>query len=51
MATGLLPASLLVSGLAIDSLGSQITIGSMGVLLVLYSLAMLLTQKGLRELR
>jgi MFS family permease len=51
MAAGLLPASLLVSGLAIDALGSQVTIGSMGVLLIVSSLVMLATQRALRDLR
>ena len=51
MASGLLPASLLVSGVAIDVLGSQLTVGSMGLLLTLCSLAMLFTHRRLRDLR
>ena len=51
MAAGLLPASLLVSGAVIDVLGSRVTIGSMGLLLALCSMAMLFTHRRLRDLR
>ena len=51
MASGLLPVSLIVSGAAIDVLGSQLTIGSMGLLLALFSTAMLFTHRRLRDLR
>lgn len=51
MTAGLLPASLIISGLSIDAFGSRPTIGSMGVLLMVSSLVILATQRGLRDLR
>lgn len=51
MCAGLLPGSLVLSGLCSDVLGSQFTIGMMGVLLIICSLVMLITQKSLRNLR
>ena len=46
---GLMPLGVLPAGMIADLLGGQMAIGLLGVLLVLVTLAVLLTQKGLRS--
>ena len=51
MSFGLIPLGVLPAGLAIDLLGSQITIGAMGATLLVASALVLVTQGSLRRLQ
>ena len=51
MSFGLMPLGVLPAGLAIDLLGSQITIGAMGATLLVASALVLVTQGSLRRLQ
>ncbi len=45
---GLMPLSSLPTGTLVDILGGQAVIGSLGVILLISTFVMLVTQKGLR---
>ena len=46
---GLMPLGVLPAGMIADLLGGQMAIGLLGVLLIVVTLAVLLTQRGLRS--
>ena len=45
---GLMPLGVLPAGILVDILGGQAVIGALGVALLIFTLVILVTQKGLR---